>query len=73
MDILIELLPHIVTVTIAAGVAFARTTDTALDDKLFKLAQDNKSGIITAIKSLIDKDPEVRDAVKRAAKESENR
>lgn len=52
MDVLISVLPELVTLVIAVGLVFARTTDNALDDKIFKLAQKNKSGIVTAIRGV---------------------
>mgnify|MGYP006424481863 CR=1 FL=1 len=52
MDIVLSVLPELVTLVIAVGIVFARTTDNAIDDKVFKLAQDNKPGIVSAIRGV---------------------
>ncbi len=68
MEIVVEILPELVTLVIAVGVAVARTTDTQIDNKLAKLARDNKSGIVGAIRSVLGTDSgakqKVRDAVR---------
>ena len=63
MDFLISILPEIITVLVAVGIAVARTTDNSLDDKVANLAQDNQKSIRKAIEGLI-----AQDKVKEAAK-----
>lgn len=52
LDVLLSKLPEIVGIAIAIWVAVARTTDTAFDNKLAKLAKENRQGIVSAIRSL---------------------
>ena len=58
MDILFELIPHIVTLVVAVGVAVSRTTSNKLDDKIAQLAKDNKASITNAIRSLAKEEGE---------------
>ena len=52
MDILLQLLPEIVTLVIAVGIAVARTTPNSLDDKVARLAEDNQKAITRAIRNI---------------------
>ena len=56
MDFLLSVLPEIITVVVAVGVAVARTTSNSLDNKVANLAQDNQKAIRQAIEGLIAED-----------------
>jgi len=65
VDILVDLIPEIVTLVIAAAIVFARTTETAIDDKVAKAAKKHKPGIIGAIRTVLGEDGESRKKVRR--------
>jgi len=52
VDLILNNLPGIITGLVAIGTVIARTTDTAIDNKLVKLARDNREGIVSAVRSL---------------------
>jgi hypothetical protein len=66
MEVLIEILPELVAVALAAAVAFARTTDTKIDDKVAKLAKRNSSRVTEALKDLLDAEEEEKQADAKA-------
>lgn len=68
LEIVANLVPEIVTLVIAVAVAVARTTETSIDNKLAKLARNNKGGIISAIRSVIGSDPETKKKVRDATR-----
>lgn len=68
MEIVVDVLPELVVLVIAVGVAVARTTENSIDNKLAKLAQENKSGIISAIRSVIGTDPKTKKKVQDAVR-----
>jgi len=68
MEIVLSFVPELVTLVIAVAVAVARTTDTQIDNKRAKLAQENKGGIVTAIRSVLGKDPETKQKVRDAVR-----
>lgn len=65
MEFLTDLLPELVTLLIAAGIAVARTTENAIDNKVFKIARDRKSGIVNGLRSLL-RDEGTKRAVREA-------
>jgi len=67
MEIVLSVLPELVALLIAVAFVVARTTDTAIDNKLAKLAQKNKSGIVKAVRSVLGSDAETRAEVRKAA------
>lgn len=67
MEIVLSVLPELVALLIAVAFVVARTTDTAIDNKLAKLAQENKGGIVKAIRSVLGSDAETRAEVRKAA------
>lgn len=69
MDIVLSFLPELVTLLVAVGVAVARTTDNAIDDKVFKLAKNNKPGLVNGLRSLLREDKGTKQAVKDANKD----
>lgn len=68
MEVVVDVLPELVVLVIAVGVAVARTTENSIDNKLAKLAQENKSGIISAIRSVIGTDPKTKKKVQDAVR-----
>jgi hypothetical protein len=56
MDILVELLPAIISALVAIGVAVARTTDNKIDDKVARLAEKHESKLTGAVKRLVQDD-----------------
>lgn len=54
MDIVLNLLPEIITFLVAVGIAVARTTDTKIDDKVAKLVKNNRSQLTSAVRTLVD-------------------
>jgi hypothetical protein len=53
MEVLFDLIPEIIGFVIAVGVAVARTTETAIDNKVAKMAKNHQSQIKSAVKELV--------------------